>query len=179
MHYSISPMLLVETNDMQTSDTRHLLRGLLGWLGITFVAAALGAIASTQAGEFYAQLERPAWAPPGGVFAPVWSVLYLLMAIAAWRVWRTAGWQQGRGALQLFLLQLAFNALWSWLFFAWHLGAAAFVEVLLLWGLILATLIGFWRHDRLAAILLLPYLVWVSFAAVLNLAVWQANPGLL
>ena len=168
-----------ETIVMQKSDARRMLPGLLGWLGITFVAAVLGAIASIQAAEFYAQLERPFWAPPAGLFGPVWSLLYLLMGIAAWQVWRTAGWQAGRSALQLYLLQLGCNALWSWLFFVWRLGAAAFADVLLLWGLILATLIGFWRHSRLAGILLLPYLLWVSLAAVLNFAVWQANPGLL
>lgn len=164
---------------MQTSDTSRPWLGLLVWLGITFAAATLAAGASIQAGEFYARLERPTWAPPGWVFGPVWSLLYLLMGIAAWRIWRTAGWQQGRSALQLYLLQLASNALWSWLFFAWHLGAAAFADVVLMWGLILATLIRFWRHSRFAGILLLPYLLWVSFAAALNFAVWQANPGLL
>jgi tryptophan-rich sensory protein len=164
---------------MQRAATTRPLLGLAGWLGITFIAAALGAIASIDAADFYARLERPPWAPPGNVFGPVWSLLYLLMAIAAWRVWRTAGWQTGRGALLLFLSQLALNALWSWLFFAWHLGAAAFAEVLILWALILATILAFWRRDRIAGALLLPYLGWVGFAAALNLAVWQANPLLL
>jgi tryptophan-rich sensory protein len=164
---------------MQSSTTTRPLLGLAGWLGITFIAAALGAIASIDAADFYARLERPSWAPPGSVFGPVWSLLYLMMAVAAWRVWRRAGWQAGRGALLLFLVQLVLNALWSWLFFAWQLGPVAFAEVLLLWALILATLLAFWRHDRIAGALLLPYLGWVGFAAVLNLAVWQANPLLL
>ena len=151
--------------------------GLAGWLVATFVAAAIGAAASVNAGPFYAQLVRPAWAPPGWLFGPVWTVLYLAMGIAAWLVWRVAGFRAVRPALTLFLVQLALNALWSWLFFGWHLGAPAFVEVLLLWALIVATVIAFWRLRPLAAWLLVPYLLWVSFAAVLNYAVWQLNPG--
>jgi benzodiazapine receptor len=149
--------------------------GLIAWLAICFVAAGIGAVASVQAGPFYLSLTRPAWAPPASVFGPVWSVLYALMAIAAWLVWREAGFRHARVALGLFLAQLALNALWSWLFFAWHLGAVAFVDILLLWILIVATLIGFWRIRPLAGALLVPYLLWVSFAAMLNFAVWQLN----
>lgn len=151
--------------------------GLAGWLIITFVAAAIGAAASVNAGTFYAQLVRPAWAPPGWLFGPVWTVLYLAIGVAAWLVWRAAGFRAARAALTLFLIQLALNALWSWLFFGWHLGAPAFADVLLLWVLIVATVIAFRRVQPLAAWLLVPYLLWVSFASVLNYAVWQLNPG--
>jgi tryptophan-rich sensory protein len=120
-------------------------KALAGWLAASFVAAALGAVATRQAPEFYAQLVRPDWAPPGWLFGPVWTVLYALMGIAAWRVWRKAGFGS---ALYLFLAQLALNALWSWLFFAWRLGAAAFAEVVVLWALIAATLAAFLRIDR-------------------------------
>lgn len=153
--------------------------GLLAWLAIVFVAAALGAIASSDAPAFYGGLAKPEWAPPASVFGPVWSVLYGLMAVAAWWVWRerTAA---GRGAaLGLFVAQLVANALWSWLFFGWHHGALAFGDVLLLLGLVIATLIAFWRIRRAAGWLLLPYAAWVSFASALTWAVWQANPGLL
>lgn len=151
--------------------------GLAAWLVATFVAAAIGAAASVNAGTFYAQLVRPAWAPPGWLFGPVWTVLYFAMGVAAWLVWRAAGFRAARTALTLFLVQLALNALWSWLFFGWHLGAPAFAEVLLLWVLIVATLVAFRRVRPLAAWLLVPYLLWVSFASVLNYAVWQLNPG--
>lgn len=167
-------------NDPQpTASSVRLFLGLAGWLAVAFTAAAIGAFASVDAGSFYAQLSRPSWAPPGWLFGPVWSALYTLMGIAAWLVWRVRGVAGARSALALFIVQLAANALWSWLFFVWHLGAAAFVEVLILWGLILATGVSFWRIHRLSALLLLPYLAWVAFAARLTLSVWRLNPGLL
>jgi tryptophan-rich sensory protein len=153
--------------------------GLLGWLLLSFAAAAIGAVASVQAASFYQHLAQPSWAPPSSVFGPVWSVLYALMGIAAWLVWRDGGWRPQRGVLVLFVIQLAVNALWSWLFFAWHHGALAFVDIVLLWLLIVATVIGFWRVRPLAGALLLPYLCWVSFASALNFAVWHLNPGIL
>ena len=152
------------------------MKALAGWLVASFAAAALGAVATRQAPEFYAQLARPDWAPPGWLFGPVWTLLYAMMAVAAWRVWRKAGFGT---ALYLFLAQLALNALWSWLFFAWRLGAAAFGEILLLWLLIAATVAAFFRIERLAAALLVPYLLWASFACALTYAVWRANPQLL
>ncbi len=153
--------------------------GLAGWLGLCFAVAALGAVASVNAAAFYAQLVRPPWAPPGWLFGPVWSVLYALMGVAAWLVWRRGGTRAAHAALLLFVAQLTANALWSWLFFAWRQGAWAFGEVLLLWALIAGTLLAFWRIHRLAGALLLPYLAWVGFAAALTFSVWRANPGLL
>jgi len=150
--------------------------GLVAWLLVTFAAAAVGAAASIQAASFYLQLTRPAWAPPAGVFGPVWSVLYTLIAIAAWRVWRKGGFRLQRVALTFFLVQLILNALWSWLFFGWHRGALAFADIVVLLACIVATLIAFWRIDRLAGALFVPYLAWVSFASALNFAVWQLNP---
>lgn len=153
--------------------------GLVAWLAVSFAASAVGAIASIQARPFYAQLVQPAWAPPGWLFGPVWTVLYAMMAVAAWLVWRTGGFRSQRTALSLFLVQLALNALWSWLFFHWQLGALAFLDILVLWVLILATLAAFWRARPLAGVLLLPYLLWVGFAAMLNYTVWQLNPAIL
>lgn len=158
---------------------RRQLLGFSGWFLVTFLAAALGARASISASSFYADLVLPAWAPPAGLFGPVWTVLYAMMALAAFLVWRERGWRAAAPALTLYLLQLGVNALWSWLFFGWKLGALAFADILLLLALIVATLVAFWRVHKLAAYLLLPYLAWVSFASVLNYAVWQANPGLL
>lgn len=164
---------------MFKNSTRVQLIGLAVWLVITFVASALGAIASMDAPAFYGQLDKPGWAPPAGVFGPVWSVLYLLMGIAAWLVWRERPSQRVDGALGLYIMQLVANALWSWLFFGWHQGAWAFADVLLLWALVASTVAAFWRIRRLAGLLLLPYLAWVSFASVLTWAIWQRNPGLL
>lgn len=151
--------------------------GLLGWLGLAFAAGAIGAVASMDAASFYAQLSKPSWAPPASIFGPVWSALYALMGISAWLVWRSPG--PRRLALALFCVQLAANALWSWLFFAWRSGPAAAVEVLVLLALIVATVAAFWHRSRLAALLLLPYTLWVSFASVLTWALWRINPGLL
>ena len=109
----------------------------------------------------------------------MWTLLYAMMAVAAWLVWRTGGFRVHRTALALFLVQLAVNALWSWLFFAWHLGALAFADIVLLWVLIAATIVAFWRVRPLAGALLIPYLLWVSFAGALNWAVWQMNPAIL
>jgi len=152
---------------------------LAGWIGLSFTAAAVGGLASAKAAGFYQELYLPGWAPPSWVFGPAWTLLYLLMGIAAWIVWKTGGWRNAAGALSLFLVQLAANALWTWLFFAWHLGAAAFIEIIVLWILILCTLIAFWRVRPLAGYLLLPYLLWVSFAAALTFSIWQRNPQIL
>ena len=150
---------------------------LVGWLLVTFAGAAVGAAASIHAAEFYAQLHQPSWAPPAWLFGPVWSALYLLMGVAAWLVWRSRG--PRAVAFGLFVAQLVVNALWSWLFFAWHRGGLAVLDVLLLLALILAAMAAFWRASRVAAILLLPYLFWVAFAALLTWTVWGANPHLL
>ena len=153
--------------------------GLVAWLIVSFIAAFIGGAASIQAGPFYSQLARPEWAPPASIFGPVWTVLYALMGIAAWLVWRAADFRTTRFPITSFLVQLALNALWSWLFFGWHQGALAFADILLLWVLIVATLIAFWRISRLAGALLFPYLLWVSFATALNYSVWQLNPQVL
>lgn len=160
-------------------NLRQQILGFLVALGVVFIAAALGALASVEAGAFYTQLQRPDWAPPGWVFGPVWTLLYTMMGIAAWLVWRRVGLLAGQKALGVFLLQLVLNALWSWLFFAWSLGAWAFIDILLLLVLIAANLFLFWRISMLAGLLLIPYGLWVSFAAVLNVTVWQLNPQIL
>jgi translocator protein len=153
--------------------------GFVGWLIVSFIAAAIGGAASIQAAPFYTQLVRPDWAPPPSIFGPVWTVLYTLMGIAAWLVWSVGGFRAAKSALALFLVQLTLNALWSWLFFGWHRGAFAFADILVLWALIVGTLISFWRIRPLAGALLAPYLLWVSFACALNYSVWQLNPQVL
>ena len=151
--------------------------GLIGWLVVTFAAATIGATASVKAAAFYTMLVRPDWAPPSWLFGPVWTVLYALMGIAAWMVWRAAGLRGGRAALGLFVVQLVFNALWSWIFFQWHRGGLAFAEVVVLWCLIVATIAAFGQFSRIAAALMLPYLAWVAFASALTFAVWRLNPS--
>ena len=153
--------------------------GLAGWLLASFAAAGMGGLASVNAAGFYGDLVRPPWAPPAWLFGPVWSVLFLLMGVAAWLVWRDHGFRGAGAALKLYLAQLLANALWSWLFFAWRQGAFAFAEVVVLWLLIAATIFSFWRLNRLAALLLVPYLAWVSFAAALNFVLRRLNPAVL
>ena len=159
------------------------LAALAGWVLLSLAAGALGGFATRNAPTFYAELDRPAWAPPAALFGPVWTALYLLMGVAAWLVWREAGgrprgaWR--RRALALFVGQLALNALWSWVFFAWRRGGLALAELLALWVLVALTLAAFWRVRRAAAALLLPYLAWVTYAAALTAALWRRNPQLL
>lgn len=160
-------------------QARTRLPGLLVSIVVTFAAAAAGAIASLDADSFYAALNRPSWAPPAAIFGPVWTALYLAMAVAAWLVWKARGIAGARMALTLFAAQLACNALWSWLFFAWHQGALALVDIAILWVLVLWTIVAFGRVRALAAALLIPYLAWISFAAALSFTVWQRNPALL
>ena len=157
---------------------------LVGWIVLAAIAGAVGGIASVNSREFYAMLVKPGWGPPGWLFGPVWSVLYLLMGVAAWLVWRErpAGPLESNAqtyGLQLFVLQLVFNALWTWLFFAWRLGALAFMEIVVLWIMIAMTIWQFARVRQWVAWLMVPYIVWVTFAAALTWAIWHGNPALL
>lgn len=163
-------------NEMSRSKQ---LAGLAGWLVLTFIAAAIGAAASRNSASFYQLLDRPGWAPPPWIFGPVWTVLYLLIGMAAWLVWRERGFTAARSALALYIAQLAANALWTWLFFAWQRGALAFGEIIVLWVLIIATMLAFWRVKPLAGWLFVPYLLWVTYAAALTYSVWQRNPSAL
>ena len=157
----------------------HQIAGLAFWLVLSFLTAYIGAVASFNAPTFYGQLTQPEWAPPAWLFGPVWTTLFIMMAVAAWLVWRRGGFGAQRGPLLLFLAQLVFNGLWSWLFFAWQLGGPALADIVILWLLITATIAAFWRTSPLAGVLLLPYLAWVGFAGVLNYTLWQLNPQLL
>lgn len=155
------------------------LLGLIVSLGVCFLVAAIGAKASINAAGFYMQLQRPSWAPPAWVFGPVWTILYALMAVSAWLVWRRRSVSAVASALALFVAQLVLNGLWSWIFFQWHRGFLATADITLLWFLLLGTVGAFWRQHRLAGLMLVPYLVWVTFAAVLSYVVWKGNPQLL
>ena len=154
------------------SPTQSIL-ALLAMLAVTFTAAALASRFPVD--QWYAALSKPAWNPPNWLFGPVWGILYLLMAIAAWLVWRESGLAGAALPLGVYLLQLVLNAAWSWLFFGRHQLGLAFIEILLLWGAILVTIILFWSVKPLSGILLVPYLLWVTFAAVLNVTLWRLN----
>ena len=146
---------------------------LAGWILLCFGAASFGAL--FMPGEWYAQLRKPSWNPPPWIFGPVWTALYTMMGIAAWLVWRRGGFKAQRKPLILFGVQLLLNAAWTPLFFGLQWPGVAFLEIVLLWLAILAALIAFRPVSRPAAVLLLPYLAWVSFAAVLNFTLWRLN----
>ena len=146
---------------------------LIGWLALTFCATATGAFVST--GDWYADLVKPTWNPPGWLFGPVWTVLYIMMAVAAWLVWREGGWKVQRGPLTLYLVQWLLNAIWTPLFFALQQPGWAFAEILVLLCTILVTIRMFWRVKIVAGLLLVPYALWTAFAAVLNFTIWRLN----
>ncbi|CAN5718567.1 tryptophan-rich sensory protein [soil metagenome] len=148
--------------------------GLLGWVAISFVPAWIGQQATSP--DWYQQLDQPAWAPPTFLFGPVWTLLYALMGFAAWLVWLEGGFARAIVPLGIFLVQLVPNAAWSILFFGMRRMDLALLDIVLLWLLIVATILTFFRIRRLAGLLLLPYLAWVTFATALNFALWQMNP---
>ncbi len=153
--------------------------GLAGWLAFTFLAAISGAVTARTAAAFYAQLDKPRWAPPAWAFGPAWSVLYCLMATAAWTIWRDFGFSGARLALTLYVVQLGLNALWSYLFFVRHSGRWSTYEAAMLWLGVASTMVAFWRLHPSAGILFVPYLAWVSIATALAASVWRRNPALL
>ena len=156
-----------------TASRPRLLLALAGWVLLCFGAAAMGGL--FMPGEWYAALKKSSWNPPGWIFGPVWTALYTMMAVAAWLVWKRGGFAAQRRTLTPFLVQLALNAAWTPLFFGLHWTGVAFAEIVLLWLAIAATIAAFRPVSRVAAWLLVPYLAWVSFASVLNFALWRLN----
>jgi translocator protein len=157
--------------------------GLSDWLplgvsiAVCFAAAGIGSLfTDPEMGGWYARLIKPSWTPPNWVFGPVWSALYLMMAVAAWLVWREKG-LTGAAALPLalFAAQLVFNAAWSILFFGMHRIGLALADIMLLWSAILVTMLTFWRISPWAGALMLPYLLWVTYASALNYSIWKMN----
>jgi tryptophan-rich sensory protein len=166
---------------MSEPERRHLTRGrdLLG-LGV-FVAlcAAVsglgGAVTATSVDTWYQALEKPAFNPPDWLFPVVWTILYIMIAIAGWRVWRRTPIDVTWPALSVFAVQLGLNFGWSFLFFGLQKIGLALAEIVVLFLSIAANAVIFWRIDRWAAALLAPYLVWVAYAGVLNAALWALN----
>lgn len=148
--------------------------GLLGFLGANFVAALTGALFTP--GEWYRGLAKPSWNPPDWAFGPAWAVLYTLIAVSGWLVWRKAGFAGAAVPLAIYGVQLVLNAAWSAIFFGMKRPDLAFFELVVFWIAILATIVAFWPVHRTAALLLLPYLAWVTFAGVLNFTLWRMNP---
>lgn len=148
--------------------------GLAGWIALVVIVMLVGV--RYMPGAWYASLVKPRGTPPNWLFGPVWTFLYLSMAVAAWLVWRTPD-RTTQLPLALFVLQLALNAAWSWLFFGLHLPAAGFMDILMLWIVILACIVTFRPISAVASWLLVPYLVWVSYAAYLNAGIWWLNRG--
>lgn len=160
------------------NPTVQLLLALSATFGVGFIAAQ----ANFRGLPFWYQtLAKPSWTPPNWLFGPVWTILYAMMGIAAWLVWRTEpdDFPSGRKttAMVLFAAQLILNGLWSWLFFGWNLIFAAAIEIALLALLILATMVVFFRINRTSGWLFAPYLAWVAFATALNFAIWRLNAG--
>jgi benzodiazapine receptor len=147
--------------------------GLVGWLVLCFAAAGTGVFVTTDG--WYASLQKPPWNPPAWIFGPVWTLLYAMMAVAAWLVWREGGWKRQRWPLGLFLLQWLLNAMWTPLFFGMHHVGLAFADICLLWLALALTAYFFWQVSKPAAVLLWPYLTWVSFATALNWTIWRLN----
>jgi len=146
---------------------------LAAWIGLCVGGGLLVGFAF-PADRWYGALTKPAWTPPGIVFAPVWTILYVMMGVAAWRIDRGAGARR-RYALWLFAAQLALNLAWTPVFFGVHSPGAALAVIVVLWMTIAATVVAFLRIDRMAGWLMAPYLAWVTFAAALNLAIWRLN----
>lgn len=143
---------------------------------LCFSAAGIGgAFTGSSVRTWYPEIAKPAWTPPPWIFGPVWTTLYAMMGVSLWLVWRSGKWAETRGAVTLFLVQLALNALWSIIFFGARNPGLAFGEILLLWCALVATIVAFGRHSRIAAALLIPYLAWSSFAACLNFTIWRMN----
>lgn len=192
-----SPKLIrsLRTNHMQDSKTlstnhngaaypannyRKDLIGLVVWIGIVFLVSAIGSLA-TRSGlqEWYGSLNKPSFQPPSWIFGPVWTCLYIMMAVAAWMVWRHRGEESRKRAVYLFTVaftfQLALNALWSIIFFGYRSPAWAAFEICLLWCAIAVTTFLAYRQNKWSGHLLIPYLAWASFALVLNIEIWRMN----
>ncbi|TVQ01622.1 MAG: tryptophan-rich sensory protein [Balneolaceae bacterium] len=154
-----------------------LFAGLLFWIALSYLTAWIGAQVSPgiAPGEWYESIAKPSWNPPGWLFGPVWTALYTMMGVAVWLVWKDYGFSGAKKAITLFLIQLILNGLWSQIFFGMQEIGWAFLEILILLFAIAITTILFFEKNKLAGWLMVPYLLWVSFASVLNGTLWWLN----
>jgi benzodiazapine receptor len=147
---------------------------LMAFIGICAVAASSGAL--FPPGRWYDSLRKPAWRPPNWLFGPAWTVLYAMIAVAGWLVWTTAGPGERLVPMSVYGLQLVLNAVWSGIFFGMKRMKLALGEMALLWLSIAVNIAVFWPVHKIAALMLVPYLAWVSFAFMLNRALVKLNP---
>lgn len=155
---------------MTLSDSLSLLAFVLACV----VVASSGAI--FKPGQWYKRLDKPAWRPPDWLFGPAWAVLYAMIAVSGWLVWRTAGFEGAALGFAFYVAQLVLNGIWSGLFFGLRRPGLALIEMALMWLAILGNIVTFYPVHAGAAYLLVPYLAWVSFAFALNLSIWRRNP---
>ena len=166
---------MTNTQENQAWSRRDIL-GLVGFVAVCGLVSVLGGLAAgTSVGTWYLTLDKPPFNPPGWIFGPVWAVLYLFIAIAGWRVWHGAHGEAGRRALTIYGVQLLFNLAWSFLFFGFRRIDLALVEILVLLAVIITNMMLFWRLDRWAGMLFVPYVLWVGFASLLNASIWWLN----
>ena len=150
--------------------------GLLVFLVICLGVGGLGGIATApEIKGWYATLTKPSWNPPNWIFGPMWTTLFVMMAVSAWLVWKRPGIKLNSLPMILFAIQLVLNSAWSWIFFNLHMIGAAFAELCVLWVAIAVTMYIFFKHSKLAGGLMIPYLAWVTFAGCLNFAIWRLN----
>lgn len=161
------------TGTNSTASKKNEYSALAFFIMLCFAVAATGGLFPPD--DWYASLTRPRYAPPNWVFGPVWTMLYLMMAVSGWMVWKSTERRSKRTALVAFGTQLILNAVWSAIFFGLHKPGWALVEICFLWLAILCTIVLSRPHSKTAAILLMPYLAWVNFAAVLNFGFWSLN----
>lgn len=147
--------------------------GLIGWIIICSLPGIFGA--QFEPGTWYELLQKPSWTPPNWVFPVVWPILYIMMGISAWLIWKIKEVSISSTEFTWFFVQLILNGLWSWIFFGMNLISTGLAEILLLWISLVFTILLFWNRSRIAGLLLVPYLLWISYASALNFAIWQLN----
>ena len=144
-------------------------------LAVSIAAAAAGSLTEMSVHHWYLRLAKPIWTAPPQIFGPVWTFLYASMALAAWLVFKKEGWERAERPLTLWGIQLILNALWPGCFFALRNPALGAIEIVVLLGFVIAATVAFWRRDRFAGLLMVPYCLWGTYAAALTIAIWRMN----
>lgn len=168
-------VILVCMSRDDTSSSRQII-ALIIFLALCAAVAGIGSVATSSAMDgWYESLEQPSWNPADWLFGPVWTALYIIIALSAWIVWRKRGWEGAKLPLIVWGVQLGLNLLWTLLFFGMESPLAGLIEIVFLWLAIAATIAVFWPISRLAALMLVPYLLWVTYAGALNYSIWSLN----
>jgi tryptophan-rich sensory protein len=170
--------MTVRTDDHTPPKTNHRTRvfAVIAFMVLCLIiSAAGGAVTATSVNDWYTTLQKPFFSPPNWLFGPVWTVIYFMIAFSGWRVWLKTGIANAKGAFALYAAQLTLNLAWSFLFFGAQSPLLGLIDIVILLAVIIANMIAFWRIDRLAGMLLVPYAAWVGFATLLNAAIWHLN----